>query len=81
MSQIPSTSCPQQKTKLPPKKNHKEKLLETLGFPFHHHVTNSINFPLTPSAKLPKKYHKEKLWDSELGYNSKAVREPTNSSH
>jgi hypothetical protein len=44
-------------------------------------VTNSINFPLTPSAKLPKKYHKEKLWDSELGYNSKAVREPTNSSH
>jgi hypothetical protein len=59
MSQIPSTSCPQQKTKLHPPKKHEEKLLEKLGFPSHHHVTNSINFPLNPSAKLPKKITKK----------------------
>jgi hypothetical protein len=72
---------PPAKNKTPPPKKTRRKTFREIGLSFPSSCDKFHQLPPQPLSKTPQKNHKEKLLDSELGYNSKAVREPTNSSH
>jgi hypothetical protein len=55
MLQIPSTSCPQQKTELPPKKIPQRKTFREIGLSFPSSCDRFHQLPAPPLSKTPQK--------------------------